>query len=415
MFGAGIAIFSVISNLASSYQTAAEKAQEAKEQFEALDAEIQSLNSELSANQQRMADLLGMGHLSFVDKLELSNLQNANKYLEEQIRLKQKLADIPSKTAATETLESLSSHSEKIAWGIGEDNLGKAYTINNNDDPERQVTKLDAVQSRLDAIQDYYYIIDGLEKKRDASDPDTKLYTFYQTQIDNRKKEIEGWQEYIATTMTSLGDLMDDQGNAIDPANQEMVAAVEQYHAMMEQYTALFPNEISRLQNTITSILSKKNYQTVAADIISSLQSGQSFEEAFSSILNKTDIQKEMDRFGITFQDMKDYFKILTIDMEKSIPEKRSDIVSKLYNDRNIDVAPIGSASIFSSAKDPLLEYLLSTSDENIQIIYDIVASGKTNKYLEYHKLNQELSSMKTIAHQSPTGTYHVLSVLGMI
>lgn len=43
------------------------------------------------------------------------------------------------------------------------------------------------------------------------------------------------------------------------------------------------------------------------------------------------------------------------------------------------------------------------------------IEEGKANKYLEYHKLNQELSSMKTIAHQSPTGTYHVLSVLGMI
>lgn len=62
-------------NLITPIETAAEKAQELRQEAESLQSEVESLNSELQTTNDRIAELQAKGHLTFTEQGELANLQ----------------------------------------------------------------------------------------------------------------------------------------------------------------------------------------------------------------------------------------------------------------------------------------------------------------------------------------------------
>ena len=80
-------------NLITPIETAAEKAQELRQEAEALQSEVESLNSELQTTNDRIAELQAKGHLTFTEQGELANLQAQREELERILAVQEKLAE----------------------------------------------------------------------------------------------------------------------------------------------------------------------------------------------------------------------------------------------------------------------------------------------------------------------------------
>lgn len=80
-------------NLITPIETAAEKAQELRQEAESLQSEVDSLNSELQTTNDRIAELQAKGHLTFTEQGELANLQAQREELERILAVQEKLAE----------------------------------------------------------------------------------------------------------------------------------------------------------------------------------------------------------------------------------------------------------------------------------------------------------------------------------
>lgn len=89
------AIAGVVAIFNTVHKTAEELAEELgdlRSEFADLESEIDSLNSELKTTQDRMAELLAMPSLSFIEQEELEELKQTTAELERQVKLKEMLA-----------------------------------------------------------------------------------------------------------------------------------------------------------------------------------------------------------------------------------------------------------------------------------------------------------------------------------
>lgn len=80
-------------NLITPIETAAEKAQELRQEAASLQSEVDSLNSELQTTNDRIAELQAKGHLTFTEQGELVNLQAQREELERILAVQEKLAE----------------------------------------------------------------------------------------------------------------------------------------------------------------------------------------------------------------------------------------------------------------------------------------------------------------------------------
>ncbi len=85
-----------ISNYINRVEIAKERLNETKQEFTSITSEIDGIESELKEHGQRIDELNGKKHLTYLEKAELSNLQNATRELEYQLSLKQQLDEAKS-------------------------------------------------------------------------------------------------------------------------------------------------------------------------------------------------------------------------------------------------------------------------------------------------------------------------------
>lgn len=78
-----------LSKIPSKTERLEEKLSNLNSEIDTLNGEIDTLNSELKTTQDRMAELLSMDSLSFVEQEELKNLQLQNEELERQVKLQE--------------------------------------------------------------------------------------------------------------------------------------------------------------------------------------------------------------------------------------------------------------------------------------------------------------------------------------
>ena len=84
-------VVTLLSQIPTGIEKLTEEISNLKSEISDLNSEIDSLNSELETTQDRMAELLAMPSLSFVEQEELNNLKQTTAELERQIKLKEML------------------------------------------------------------------------------------------------------------------------------------------------------------------------------------------------------------------------------------------------------------------------------------------------------------------------------------
>ena len=102
--------FRLVANAIKDYinraEIAKEKMENSKKAYQDTTDEIKSLNDELEQNKERMAEINSQDVITYTDQQELEKLETANTRLEQQIELKEHLAEIEARDAANKTVES---------------------------------------------------------------------------------------------------------------------------------------------------------------------------------------------------------------------------------------------------------------------------------------------------------------------
>lgn len=155
-----MALSMIIGVVSSKMKENAEKANESKQAFNELSSEISSINEELKTTSDRLKELnaIGYDNLSLVEKEEYDRLVSTNDELERELRIKQALADVAGKEAATDASNALGKKSENSisqvnTYGSGSQTAVKVdrldYLGENIDFAEQQGEALDRAKQAL--------------------------------------------------------------------------------------------------------------------------------------------------------------------------------------------------------------------------------------------------------------------------
>lgn len=155
-----MALSMIIGVVSSKMKENAEKANESKQAFNELTSEISSINEEFKTTSDRLKELnaIGYDNLSLVEKEEYDRLVSTNDELERELRIKQALADVAGKEAATDASNALGKKSENSisqvnTYGSGSQTAVKVdrldYLGENIDFAEQQGEALDRAKQAL--------------------------------------------------------------------------------------------------------------------------------------------------------------------------------------------------------------------------------------------------------------------------
>lgn len=183
---AGIAaIVGIVKLFDAAYESTGELADRISDlssELSELESDIDSINSELETTQERMAELLALPSLSFVEQEELANLKQTTAELERQLKLKEMLSDNKE--------DALVAAKEKYINRVWDsDGLDKAYYVKNG-----KVHKDEGWGGFWNAGTDTKDILDsaikGYEKARTGYDKYRTVLSQWNDDDANANKEL---------------------------------------------------------------------------------------------------------------------------------------------------------------------------------------------------------------------------------
>jgi TP901 family phage tail tape measure protein len=194
------AIAGVVAIFNAVHKTAEELAEELgdlKSELADLESEIDSLNSELKTAKDRMAELIAMPSLSFIEQEELENLKQTTAELERQIKLKEVLGKNKEDAiiATSEKYINQAWHSKK---------LDKSYYI----DTEGKIHKDEGWGGFWNSGENTKELLDrAMTKYQDAlakKNARDELLSIDLNNYDELNKHIDAYNEYFGTNLDSI-------------------------------------------------------------------------------------------------------------------------------------------------------------------------------------------------------------------
>ena len=170
---AAATIFTVVFNAVhKTTEELAEELADLKTELQDIESEIDALNSELETTQERMAELLAMPSLSFVEQEELDNLKSRTAELERQLELQRMLAE----SKESEVVEATEKYINR-AWDS--EGWDKTYALD---------------WSQGGAIVEDKWNLSGVNTK-DALDRSMEQYKFNKQTVENYEKILAAWDD----------------------------------------------------------------------------------------------------------------------------------------------------------------------------------------------------------------------------
>ncbi|WP_434311443.1 peptidoglycan-binding protein [Hominifimenecus sp. rT4P-3] len=282
-------------------------------------SEVESLNDELSSVKQRIEELQGKVPLTFTEHQELKQLKEVNKQLELRLALKKLTQNQAGEEKASNARDAITKKSEQVQVGT--------ETIFDENGSEITVPKMESVD-RIDKTLDDLKKLEDLRAQLSVAthNNDKTMQSALRTQIKSYESTIK---ERISGLITESEDLYDAETGMV----------IEGYEGIASRLENLFQRGLFVL------------------DPVAAIEG-----------------------------------------VEKSTSEMRQAILSKLSNNQNVNrLAPLGIASIIHSQRDPMLEYLLTASDETIDIIYTLMASNQSDSWTleDFQKAVDEFQKKK--------------------
>ncbi len=356
--GAGISLLGALASaISTTHQTLEEKAAESSEAYESLRSEVASLNSELETTQQRIAELKGKGSLSFVEKQELTNLERANAALERQAGLQQQAASLANRQAAGYAASMISAKSEtKDRIVVYDEELATEISV---PAPER-IDRIDKAQIDLERWESL--------KSSIAEETDSQS----REELRQEQQELEDTlNDNIRFLLEHSASLYDSNGQPL----REYQHITDRTEALFDEYIRVMDTNSQGAYTSIEGILERTLHQDVLPSIRSQLESGSSLEDALASVWS-AGLEADAGNAGVAQEDFLQYLSIFFADLEKSVPQMRKELQASLESTGQYSM---GSADPLNPGT--MEGFLSSLSDQEVRIVYDLVASGKTGSW----------------------------------
>jgi len=211
-----MALSMIIGVVSSKMKENAEKANESKQALNELTSEISSINDELKTTSDRLKELnaIGYDNLSLVEKEEYDRLVSTNDELERELRIKQALADVAGKEAATDASNALGKKSEN--------SISQVNTYGSGSQTAVKVDRLDYLGENIDFA----------EQQRQALDRAKQALNEYETAFagkndelvkDSKWKQLNSNVNSITDTITNTEKVISDTYADIETDSEGLV------------------------------------------------------------------------------------------------------------------------------------------------------------------------------------------------
>ncbi|MBR0596965.1 hypothetical protein KCX82_03690 [Clostridiales bacterium BAD-6] len=211
--GGGILAYDLMT---TSLKEQKEKVAETTAEYQLMELELDSLNTQLEGNQTRLREY-NQDNLSLSEE-EKQQLTEQNEQLERQIRSQETLAKIKLKESSKETIALLEYKTEKIKTGTKTYHTAKEGTI--TVDQFKKVTQLEAAQHTIDELKslkeagkNLEYQIQNLDESTDGYDGKLKNL---KGQLENNNKAQDKSKSYLIETIQYL----EEQSNQLDVSTE---------------------------------------------------------------------------------------------------------------------------------------------------------------------------------------------------
>lgn len=216
LFGA-IAAYTYFSDTAARSKEAAEKSTKA---FKEASEELESINSELKTNQERIDALSSQEHLSFVEQGELERLREVNKELEIQRVQKEHLADLAKSEAHQDALGYFNSDATAIrylGWDNSEVKAGNAH-IGKANEGVYEGNQLEVLKQQL---SDYERLLETKQTlEKEISDFVVANPGKYEDLTLKQKDQYDNLIAELNTTNSHIGYLDSSINDSIETVNK---------------------------------------------------------------------------------------------------------------------------------------------------------------------------------------------------
>ena len=370
----------LIDHLVVTTEELAEELNDLKSELRDLESEIDTLNSELKTTEDRMAELLALPSLSFIEQEELAELKQTTAELERQLKLKEMLAG-SKKDAITATSEK---YIDK-AWNSK--SLDKSYYIDSDGVIHEDTgwngfwnNGTDTKQALDSAMKKY----ENLQKRKDSLEKDliqmsktgeSKVYTdgsgTFGINVANSPEDIQKKITEVEDQMrdVSIGvNMVFDDENFKDlkyGMSDEIDAFLDDVYAYQLKWRQTQGEEVeSDAISSMFDATSTKEMQEFSKSLQEIADSNLTDKEKNAEILKQLDgidgtigdgvnkidgatnaynrLHLAMETVGVTAQDIADYFVLET----GAYDSKTIEGITKQYNAAKIALENLKSGAI---------------------------------------------------------------------
>lgn len=327
----------------------AEELSDLKSELEDVQSEIDSLNDELETTQERMAELIAMGSLTFAEQEELENLRKENEELERKINLLKQEEKYTKQRIDDKFVETMESDAEstyglfgKNTWwkdlitsvggelfGVGLLGMGPisgfvAPTAISRGDEQSQDEKINA---ELENYQSKSKEIAKLEKELLALDSDSEDYAETKEKIETLKEERNDSREFLDGISENWSGYADgvEYGD-----NEEVNAMLDKIYNFENRKSIAMGDSDTAISDAITNVLNREQFSEVSDEIDNAVErlkqdpGNTAIKQEIKSIIKANDeLKSALEASGVTVDDVYNNFTQLAKEANyKTIPGK---------------------------------------------------------------------------------------------
>lgn len=227
VFGASIGAYLAITE---SYADKVEKLSDSQNRYKDTLGDIDSLQSQIAGNQERINSLRESGSMTTADASEIGRLERENALLQTQLETKQMIAEIEGKQAAQNARDVLTSQNDDTKF----DEQGNEVYLGDNIlestlEKQREINRLNFKRNELEKANQK--IIE------DTGKTSSSQYKANESQINNINDDIKDLSNEIqnnSETISSAYDSLFDANGNVREGFEEAAKSVEDFYRDME-------------------------------------------------------------------------------------------------------------------------------------------------------------------------------------
>lgn len=378
-----VSAFALLSVAVQDSQEKIDKAFESKQNHTEKVSEIESLNSELETTKSKIDEINAKDNISLTDEAELVKLQNQTRELQNQIELKEKLANEVQIQAAKDASNAIDSYSIKDATTSGTDGLAEKISgfftgvldkigvanwspKNQYDLFYEKITERTNAQTKLDQS---ILELEEMKNKKSTSNRDIRNKENW---IKDLEKQISGLNTIIDNKYDELSEIT---SSYYDQKTGKVITGFEdqakEWEKFSSEYIRSTLGDIAADNDIISKSLAsaKYSYITEAAKELSSI-SLDNLKQQFPGLI------AELEDAGVSAEHIETYFSNLADPDQLNISEIKKQL-QKVFSENKYEV----NLRAGERADKIWEDFTEGLSDEDLQILYSIKNENDTSTW----------------------------------